>query len=308
MLFNKDAVPVELAISSLEACIIEGKGSGQIDQYHLLQVLEYIQKSSDAEENRVALIEFHFLALLDGLSSERPLSLERKLARDPKFFHEMIGYCYRSQRAIIEADESTPDDGVKQKIKKVMKAELELSPSDQEPNERQRDLATQAYRLLKIWSIIPGTVKEGTAIDDDRFALWFDTAKTLCVASGHWPVAQLQIGNCLMKVAEYSKEDDGEPAGLKRLEVLLQHPLVAKTVDSATHEKLRQGMTTELFNSRGTHGFSHGKQEADIATRYRMYAGKFDEHRLPRIATSLRGLAETYEHDAEREKNRDPYS
>ena len=295
MLYNKAEVPVELATASLEAWLRTEKGTRHLDQYHLLEVLEFIQKSPEASEDRVAWIEFHCMALLDQFSSGRPLSLERKLARDPTFFHEIIGYCYRSRHEEIELNDSAPDD------------EEEKAPEQEEEiDERRRALATQAYRLLDAWAIVPGGYAEGIKINESEFVTWFDKTKELCVASGHWQVAQLQIGNCLINVPGYHDADGGDPVGMRKLELLLQHPLIAKVVDSAAHEHLRRGMTTELFNSRGVHGFSHGKEEGEIARKYRAYAMRFDEQKLPRIATSLRELAENYERDAEREKKREP--
>ena len=278
MLFNKAEVSVELATAALEAWL-----------------LDFIQNSLEASEDRVAWIEFHCMALLDQFSSGRPLSLERKLACDPTFFHEIIGYCYRSRHGEIGLDEPAPDD------------EEEHTPKqEKEVDEHRRALATQAYRLLDAWSIPPGGDSVGIAINEADFVAWFEKTKELCEASGHWQVAQHQIGNCLMNVPGYHGDDGGEPAGMRKLEVLLQHPIIAKVVDSAAHEHLRRGMITELFNSRGVHGFSHGKDEIEIARKYREFAVRLDAQRLPRIATSLRGLAETYEHDAEREKKREP--
>lgn len=295
MLFNKTEVPVELATEALEAWLRSEKGAFHLDQYHLLEVLKFIQNSPEASEDRVAWIEFHCMALLDQLSSGRPLSLERKLARDPAFFHEIIGYCYRSRQEEIGFDEPAPVNEENQAPKQV-----------EEEDEHRRALATQAYRLLDTWSIPPGGDIGKIAINEADFVAWFDKAKELCEASGHWLVAQLQIGNCLMNVPGYHGDDGGEPVGMRKLELLLQHPVIAKVVNFAAHEDLRRGMTTELFNSRGVHGFSHGKEEGEIARKYKEFAVRFDEQKLSRIATSLRGLAETYERDAERERKREP--
>jgi len=302
MLFNKEEVAVDFATTVIEACLLSDERVPNFNQYHLLEVLAFIQKAPDAPQDRVAVIEFHCMALLDSLSSGRPLSLERKLARDPTFFHEIIGYCYRSQHGETGLDEALPDVNDEKTLTHV--GEIYPSSSDLQKDDQRRALATQAYRLLDRWSMPPGINEEESMIDEESFAAWFNKAKEMCEASGHWLVAQLQIGNCLMNVPGFHGDDGGKPAGMPRLEMLLKHPLVAKMVDSAGHEHVRQGMTTELFNSRGIHGFSHGQQEVEIAKEYRAYATRYDEQKLPRIATSLRGLAEGYERDAEREKKR----
>ena len=94
------------------------------------------------------------------------------------------------------------------------------------------------------------------------------------------------------------------PAGL---EGILKHPIVAKRFGAPEHEHMRRGLTTELFNSRGVHGFSGGKDETELVKSYRSRADQFDLAKFTRIATSLRGLAEGYERDAERDAKRDPF-
>jgi len=94
------------------------------------------------------------------------------------------------------------------------------------------------------------------------------------------------------------------PAGL---EGILKHPIVAKCLDAPKHEHMRRGLTTEVFNSHGVHGFSGGKDELELVKSYRSRADQFDLAKFTRIATSLRGLAEGYERDAERDAKRDPF-
>ena len=89
---------------------------------------------------------------------------------------------------------------------------------------------------------------------------------------------------------------------------MLQYPAVAKVLDASKHDHMRRGFSVELFNHRGVHGFSSGKDELELAKRYRAYADKYDLAKFTRIASSLRGLAESYERDAAREAKRDPFN
>jgi hypothetical protein len=294
MLFNKAEVPVEVATSALEAFLRAGISVEPGRQHDLLEVLKFLQDSPESTEDRVAWIEFHCVALLDRHSMGRPVFLERQLARDPKFFHQIITYCYRSRDEIDQSPQTKPEDELEQALKQEEDPPSESHGSPPESTEHKRALAMQAYRLLDVWSIPPGSNVEETAIDEESFVTWFEKAKELCEKSGHWEIAQQRIGHCLIN----------EPAGL---EGLLKHPRVAKTMDAAACEDMRQGLTTELFNSRGVHGFSAGKDERDLAGKYRGYAARYDKAKFPRIATSLRELAEGYDWDAERETKRDPY-
>ena len=70
---------------------------------------------------------------------------------------------------------------------------------------------------------------------------------------------------------------------------------------------MRSGFTMKLFNLRGVHGFSGGKEELTIAEGYHQKAEALEENGYHRIATAMRELAKGYERDAEREAQRNPY-
>ncbi len=239
----------------------------RLDQHHLLEVIKYLQSAPDVAVDDITWIEFQCLGLLDRFSGGSPQFLERRMATEPSFFHDIVKICFRSER-----DRDKP---------------LEI-------DEQKKGVAEQAYRLLHNWHTPPGTTTD-QKIDELAFAAWIDTTRVLCEESGHWTIAQQMIGHSLMY----------HPAGL---EGMLKYPAIAKCLDAPEHEHMRRGLTTELFNSRGVHGFSGGKDELEIARRYRSHAEHFDLARYTRIATSLRGLAEGYERDAERDSKRDPFS
>jgi hypothetical protein len=54
--------------------------------------------------------------------------------------------------------------------------------------------------------------------------------------------------------------------------------------------------------------FSAGREERELAERYRQQADEVEVHGYHRFATSLRGLASQYEWQAEREATRDPFN
>jgi hypothetical protein len=307
LLHEKRDIPIQLAADALAGHLKQTGGNQRVATYHILEVLDVLQSSMEAPEETVCLIEFQYLALLDRHSNGRPLFLERKLARDPEFFHQIVTYCYRSQHK--GEDQLEQEDEPERGLDHESEAEPESEPrseSQAEAEVRQRTLAKQAYLLLDVWSITPGTDPAGTLINGGQFVAWFDEATRLCEATGHWPIAQQQIGHCLVRVP-HAIDERGLMCSMRRLKELLQYPLVLKTVDSQANEHIRRGMTTELFNSRGVHGFSAGAEERKIAEDYREHAARYDAAKLPRIAASLRGLAETYKRDAEREAKRDPY-
>jgi hypothetical protein len=70
---------------------------------------------------------------------------------------------------------------------------------------------------------------------------------------------------------------------------------------------MRDGFRTALFNSRGVHSFSHGEQELDLSAKYKAQADEVEAKGFHRFAVTLRELATSYVHDAEREQSRNPF-
>jgi hypothetical protein len=152
----------------------------------------------------------------------------------------------------------------------------------------------KAYSLLDKWNRPPGSTREKT-LDEAAFAKWIDDARNLCEASGHWAIAQQMIGKTLMHA----------PAGL---DAMLSLPVVAATLDAVEHEHMRRGLQIEILNSRGVHSPSGGKDELKLAEGFSAHAAAYDLATYPRIATTLRGLAEGYRLEAERDAKSDPYT
>lgn len=267
MLHLKKKVPTAVATAAVKELLTNLDSGNRFDQHELLEVIKKIQAAPDADEADVSWIEFHCLPLLNRFSGASPKFLERRLANEPVFFHDVITVCFRSERDV--------DKGI-----------------EPEPDKKAR--AEQTYRLLDNWSTPPGTTR-GQKLDEEVFAKWFAEVQRLCEGSGHWAIAQQMIGKSLMY----------DPAGLVGI---LNLPVVAKTLDEPEHDHVRRGLQLELFNARGVHGFSGGKDELKLAAEFRQHATDYDLAIYPRIAATLRSLAESYERDAERDAKHDPYS
>jgi hypothetical protein len=119
-------------------------------------------------------------------------------------------------------------------------------------------------------------------------------AEKLCKESGHWKIAQQLIGTSFVYA----------PLGV---EGLLRHPAAAKILDDLDSEEMRRGFTTGLFNLRGVHGYTHGQEELKLANTYSEFAIKFDLAGFVQIAAALRGIAEGYKRESEREAKTNPY-
>ena len=81
---------------------------------------------------------------------------------------------------------------------------------------------------------------------------------------------------------------------------------VAAALNAKDADQMRSGFTTELFNMRGSHTFTAGREEREIAAGYRAKADAVENEGFHRLAAALRDLADWYERAAERDATRDP--
>jgi hypothetical protein len=155
------------------------------------------------------------------------------------------------------------------------------------------ELAGHVFRLLYHWQTPPGSIDDHT-LNEHSLKSWIDEVEKLCKESGHWKIAQQLIGTAFVYA----------PLGV---EGLLKHPTAAKILDRSDLDDVRRGFTTGLFNLRGVHGYTAGKEELDLANTYHEFAERFDSEGFVQIATTLRRLSESYKRESEREARENPY-
>ncbi|MFV1951258.1 MAG: hypothetical protein ACC630_04780 [Nitrospinota bacterium] len=64
---------------------------------------------------------------------------------------------------------------------------------------------------------------------------------------------------------------------------------------------MRNGFCSAIFNSRGVHTIDPtGKPERELAGKYRQQANEVENAGFQRLAASLRGLADSYDREADR--------
>lgn len=166
--------------------------------------------------------------------------------------------------------------------------------TQREPTERERTQAENTYHLLHDWATPPGS-REGGTFDANAFACWLGNVKEQCRKSGHLEVALTQIGHVLVYVPA---DSDG---------LWICHA-AAKALDAKDADDMRNGFVIELFNSRGVHSWTGGKDESKLAAEWKKRAESVEAHGYHRLAKSLRELADSYERDSKRQATRDPFS
>ena len=177
-------------------------------------------------------------------------------------------------------------------IRAVFRSKTDKPPAEGS-TERQKKMARHAYQLLHRWTIPPGTQKDGS-FDGEVFDTWLGCVKAECAASGHLKIAMTMVGHVLIHTPK-------DPSGL------WIHRSVAVALNAKDAKDMRDGFTMALFNSRGVHGFTAGREEQQLAENYKKQADEVETHGYHRLANSLRELSSGYERDADREATRDPF-
>jgi len=165
--------------------------------------------------------------------------------------------------------------------------------SANEPSEDQKRIATNAYHLLQSWRVPPG-LREDDTFDREALTGWLTAVRLICENSGHLGIAMSILGHSFVHVPS-------DPDGL------WIHRSVAEVLNAKDAQDMRDGFQSELFNSRGVHGYTAGQEERDLSIMYRTRSDALEEAGYQRLATTVRELAKSYERDADRESAQSPF-
>ncbi len=257
---NKLPLDSERTVRALLGAVSATEPVDTMDSYHITELIKALQNDSATNQNDLARVEWAYLALLNRHGEAEPKLLEARLATQPEFFCEVIRLIFRS----------------KNEEKQV-----------EEPDEQQKAIATNAWRLLHEWKRPPGLHEDGSFSAKD-LEVWLENVKVQCRASGHLEVAMIKVGEVLL----YCPAD---PQGLWIVQA------AASALNAIDAEDMRSGFRTEVFNSRGVHSVDPtGKPERELAAQWRKKANAVDNEGFARFAATLRGLSDSYDREAER--------
>lgn len=257
---SEDDVDEELVIQALQDFgSHDDPEARSVSAYDITRLLRYL-KERGIDEGRIALLEWRYLPFLQH-DGELP-ALQRLLSRDPRTFVQMIEMVFRPASAKNQESVEQPAGDA--------------------------TLATNAYRLLREWKVVPGTNEDGVVQADDLRA-WLEEARRLLDEADRLEIGELQIG----EVLAHSPEDaDGTFPSLPVRDIL----------ETAPDERLARGFSIGVFNKRGvtsramTEG---GQQEYDLADQYAAWAGAVQASH-PRTAAALRDIADSYREEGRR--------
>ena len=209
------------------------------------------------------------------------------LARLEWQYLPMFEHSQRKAKAIMAELATNPDLFV-QLLAAVYKPSEDSGIVDQpvENEEHARNIANQAYRLLRIWDVIPGTGADGS-IDGAKLEAWIKEARKLAHARGRGMVADQKIGELLS--ASKVGADGIWPA----------EP-VREVIEAIRSRDLETGVAIGKSNRRGvtTRAYGEGGDlERKEAKRYRDWseATALD---WPRTSGILENLAKDYDRQA----------
>jgi hypothetical protein len=249
-------VSPDLALKSLEQLLHLPAGHNeptQISDYELERLMEYAQRTG-ADETQLAQLEWGLLPAM-GYQAHSPI-LHRRLANDPAFFVEIVSLVYKAKGA-----ESAGN----------------MSP----------ELATNAYRLLNEWRIVPGSSEPGGEINEALLRTWVDSAQQLLTRADRRDVGEIQIGHVF---AQARSDGDGSWPTLP----------VRNVIEAAASTHIEQGLATQTHNNRGVTSrapLDGGEQERRLAKHYDDLAARIRDE-WPRTAAVLSSIARGYETEA----------
>lgn len=253
-----DGIDVDVVRDALtQLGTVEDPEIGRVSEHDLTRLLDYL-RSHGVDETEVARLEWKFLPALHY--ETRAPSLQRLLARDPTTFVQFIQLAF-----------------------KPASSEARTEPRDVDQN-----LASNAFRLLREWRVVPGTREDGS-VDAAALQSWLYEARALLTQSDRLKIGELHIGEVL---AHAPADPDGTFPTLA----------VRQVLETAPNDQLERGFTIGLLNKRGItrRGMTEGgKQEYDLAKRYEGWTEAVQATH-PRTAGALWSVAEAYREEGHR--------
>lgn len=261
MLRNNQQVDSSQCVRSLLASLSSSEPSYDIDAYNIVELIKFLQVNPSANQDDLFAVEWAYLALLYRRDVDAaPQLLERRLATDPEFFCKVIQLVYRPKNVDYQLNE---------------------------PTEELMAIAANAWRLLRMWKIPPGTQEDGT-FSEERFAEWLHKVKESCATSGHLELALEIIGEVLI----YAQSD---PDGLWISRA------VAAALNDREADDMRRGFWSGKYNSRGVFFVDPtGEPEYELSEQFRSKAEEIENAGFQRFAVTLRDLANEYDRAAKR--------
>jgi len=244
-------------------------GTYQLERWSVEQAFKHLDASKVLTRDQKAGLEFAYLEILarpwdkrnDGYGIP---NLERYIEAHPEVFLQAITWAYKRK------------DGAADPV------EFQVS------EDKRSNMAARGYKLVEAIERIPGHNHVGE-LKTDLLAKWIGTVRQGAAELSRADVADSCIGKLL------SNAPIGQD-GVWPCEPVRQ------VMEDIQSERMMEGAHVGVYNSRGVHFRGEGgDQEREIAEKYRKW-GEALRFSHPFVSSKLlMGLAQSYEHDANRE-------
>jgi hypothetical protein len=261
ILHDKKPLDKTKAANALLKAVSSAETVNQMNRHYVDEIIKALQNDPETNQDDLFHIEFAYLPLLTGPGK----SVSPKLL-EQKLASEPEFFC--------------------EAIRLLYRSKNETK-SDKEPTEQQKMVAGNVWRLLNDWRTPPGMQPDGSFSGND-FNAWLKSVKIKCEQTGHLEVAMSTLGSVLIHYIP-------DPSGL------WIHKTLAEALNAEDAEKMRNGFSIGIFNSRGVYCVDPtGKPEKELAAKYKQQAEEVENAGYYRFAKTLRSLADSYEDEAKR--------
>lgn len=256
MLYGRQPMQVVKVAEVLLAALRSDDSPYGTEDYHVIELIKWMQENALGDDNLLFQVEWAYLPLLSGTRGATPQVLSNKLAAEPGFFAEVVRLIYKSR-----------------------------THEAKEPSDEEKAIASNAWRLLHEWKIVPGTMRDGT-FSSAAFNAWLAAVKEDATKSGHLDSALINIGQVLVHAPA---DTDG----------LWIDRAIAAALNDRDAEPMRSGYVTGIYNARGAHWVDPtGALEKELAVKFQQKADEAENAGYQRLAGSLRGIAKGYQRQA----------
>jgi hypothetical protein len=260
MVRNKDEnLPSDIVIQALEESTTSKEIPVSISSHQIMDFLKFLYKQDDLDMNALFSIEWAYLELFSKRGKSSPKAIQLKMESEPSFFCELISLVYKRKTPSEEGQEQ----------------EKEVSPG----------AAKRVWQLLYNWRVMPQF--GGKDYQEGSFNTWISETLKIAEALDRYDVTLSVIGEAL---STSPCDESG----------LWINTAIAEVLDIQDREGMRRGFATGIRNSRGVYTVDpSGDTERKIAEGYRDKAKALEEYGFVNLASTIRGVAESYEYDAE---------
>jgi hypothetical protein len=241
-----------------------------LDRYHVLMLLEKLQKAPAIDEMKLSRLEWLLLPMI-GSHHFLPAKLYKRLSRDPDFFIDLLTLLYLPHHRGDKEESKHAEPGA---------------------DESKRFQAERAWEFLHNWRQIPGT-KEAGIVDAQELRRWVKSAREKASAIDRIEVCDITLGGVF---AYAPSEQDGSWPCVPIREV----------IEEVESPELEKGFGIGIANKRGVFSKSLGEggdQERALAVKYEEFA-KVYKSIHPRTASVLTRVAANYFNEAKEEDAR----